>query len=84
MTKASALLTQAENIRLYSFYTDYDLCTNFDNYHDIVHYNGHINSVLLERIHADEYRLTKDNYLQHWEEVRQFYSTYDYEAIFAE
>lgn len=84
MTKASALLTQAENIRLYSFYTDYDLCTNFDNYHDIVHYNSHINSVLLERIHADEYRLTKDNYLQHWEEVRQFYSTYDYEAIFAE
>lgn len=84
MTLASELLTGAENIRLYSFYTDYDLCTDFDNYRDIVHYHSGINSLLLQRMARDEYRLTRDNYRQHWEEVRQFYSTYDYEAIFAE
>lgn len=84
MTLASELLTGAENIRLYSFYTDYDLCTDFDNYRDIVHYHSGINSLLLQRMARDEYRLIRDNYRQHWEEVRQFYSTYDYEAIFAE
>lgn len=82
MIKVSELLTQAENIRLYSFYTDYELCTNFDNYRDIVHYHSGINTLLLERMHRDEYRLTRDNYRQHWEEVRQFYSGYDYDAIF--
>lgn len=84
MTLASELLTSQENIRLYSFYTDHELCTNFDNYRDIVHYHSGINSLLLQRMARDEYRLTRDNYRQHWDEVRQFYSTYDYEAIFAE
>lgn len=84
MTLASELLTRAENIRLYSFYTDYDLCTNFDNYRDIVHYHSGINSLLLQRMHDDQYRLTQDNYRQHWEEIRDFYSGYDYESIFTE
>lgn len=84
MTLASEILTQADNIHLFSFYTDYETCTNFDNYRDIVHYHSGINSLLLQRMHRDEYRLTRENYQQHWEEVRQFYSTYDYESIFTE
>lgn len=84
MTLASELLTQADNIRLYSFYTDYELCTNLDNYRDIVHYHSGINSLLLQRMARDEYRLTRDNFRHHWEEVREFYASYDYEAIFAE
>lgn len=84
MTLASEILTGVENIQLYSFYTDYETCTNFDNYRDIVHYHSGINSLLLQRMHAGEYRLTRDNYLAHWEEVRQFYSAYDYESIFSE
>lgn len=84
LTLASELLTQADNIQLYSFYTDYETCTNLDNYLDNVHHHSDINSLLLQRIQQGEYRLTKDNYRQHWEEVREFYSNYDYEAIFAE
>ena len=84
MTLASEILLEADNIQLYSFYDDYSLCTNFDNYRDIAHYHSGINSELLRRMHAGEYRLTKENYKAHWEQVRQFYSTYDYEAIFAE
>lgn len=82
MTFASGILTAQENIRLYSFYTDFDLCTNFDNYRDIVHYHSGINSELLRRMHADEYRLTLDNYRDHWETVRDFYRNYNYEALF--
>lgn len=82
MTLASQILTAQENIRLYSFYTDFDLCTNLDHYRDIVHYHSGINSELLRRMHADEYRLSPDNYKAHWEEVREFYQNYDYDAIF--
>ena len=84
MTLTSELLTQADNIRLYSFYTDYETCTNLDNYRDIVHYHSGINSLLLQRMQRDEYRLTRDNYQQHWEEVREYYSSYDYESLFTD
>jgi len=82
MTLASELLLDAENIQLFSFYTDYETVTDFDNYRDIVHYHSGINSLLLQRMYAGEFRLTKENYRQHWEEVREFYSSYDYESIF--
>ena len=84
MTLASEILTQADNIQLYSFYTDFATCTDFDNYRDIVHYHADINSLLLQRMRNQEYRLTRDNYLLHWEEVREFYNNYDYEAIFSD
>lgn len=84
MTLASEILLEADNIQLYSFYTDYDLVTDFDNYRDIVHYHSGINSLLLQRMRNGEYRLTRENYRDHWSQVREFYSTYDYEAIFTE
>jgi hypothetical protein len=84
MTLASEILTGVDNIQLYSFYTDYETCSNFDNYRDIVHYHSGINSLLLQRMHAGEYRLTRDNYLAHWDEVREYYSAYDYDSLFCE
>lgn len=84
MTLASEILLEADNIQLYSFYTDYETVTDFDNYRDIVHYHSGINSLMLRRMRNEEYRLTRENYRDHWAQVREFYSTYDYEAIFAE
>lgn len=84
MTLASEVLTPVENIQLYSFYTDYETCTNFDNYRDVVHYHSGINSLMLQRMQQGEYRLTPENYKSHWEEVRSYYSNYDYEAILAQ
>lgn len=84
MTLASEILTQADNIQLYSFYTDFDTCTDFDCYRDIVHYHHSINSLLLQRMRKQEYRLTRENYMAHWEEVREFYSNFDYESLFAD
>ena len=81
MTLASQLLTQAENIQLYSFYNDYETCTNLDNYRDIVHYHSGINSLILQRMQRGEFRLTQENYQAHWEEVRDFYANYDYEML---
>lgn len=78
---ASELLLEAENIRLFSFYTDYKTITNLDNYRDTVHHSNEINSLLLQRFAAGEYELTKENCQAHWDEVLDYYSSYDYEAL---
>ena len=78
---ASRLLLEEENIQLFSFYNDYDTVTNLDLYRDIVHHSEDINSLLLQRMHDGEYRLTKENYEAHWQEVLEYYSSYDYEAL---
>lgn len=78
---ASELLLEAENIRLFSFYTDYKTITNLDNYRDTVHHSNEINSLLLQRFAAGEYELTKENCQTHWDEVLDYYSSYDYEAL---
>ena len=79
---ASEILLEAENIQLFSFHTDFETITNLDNYRDVVHHSDKINSLLLERIRAGEYLLTKENYRQHWQKVEAFYGSYDYEALF--
>lgn len=81
--KASELLTSVDNIQLYGFHTDFETVTNLDNYMDIAHYSGQINSLILERISRGEYRLTKDNYQAYWRQVRDFCLHYDYDALLA-
>lgn len=81
--EASRLLLEADNIRLFSFYTDFETITDLDNYRDSVHHSQQINSLLLQRMAAQEYLLTKETYRQHWQEVLAFYDGYDYESLFA-
>ena len=76
------VLLEAPNIQVYSFYDDFDLVTNLDNYIDVVHYCADVNSLLLERIHRGEGRLTKENAQAHWDKVWEFYTQYDYDSIF--
>jgi len=78
---ASEILLQEENIQLFSFHSDFDTITDLDNYRDIVHHSDKINSLLLQRFHSGEYRLAKDTYQQHWQEVEAFYGGFDYEAL---
>lgn len=79
---ATQLMLESENIRLFSFYTDFETITDLDNYRDSVHHSQQINSLLLERMAAGEFLLTEENYHQHWQEVLDFYTAYDYESIF--
>ena len=79
---ASSLLLTQENIRLFSFYSDFDTVTNLDNYRDIVHHSNDINSLLLRRFAAGEYELTAETADAHWDEVLDFYGSYDYDALF--
>lgn len=79
--QASEIFLQEENIRFFSFYSDFDTITDLNNYRDMVHHSDQINSLLLQRLRSGEFLLTKDTCQQHWQEVEAFYSSFDYEAL---
>lgn len=80
---ATQLLLEADNIHLFSFFSDYSTITNLNNYKDPAHYSAEINSLLLQRMAAGEYELTQENYTAHWQEVSQYYLGYNYDALFS-
>ena len=55
---------------------------NLDNYKDLEHYGDWINSWMLECMSRGEHQLTRGNYLDHIAALRDFYSSYDYDALF--
>lgn len=81
---ASEMLLEVDNIRLFSFFDDYDTITDLNNYYDTAHYSPEINSLILQRMRCGEYELTKENYKAHWQEVRDYYCAFDYDELFEE
>ena len=80
--KAIELLLQYDNVRLFSFFDDFDLVTNLDNYTDSVHYGPWINSEILLAISKGEHLITKDNFEEYCRKERDFYLNYDYDKLF--
>lgn len=80
----SQMLTKIPNIHLFSFQTDFETITNFDNYCNNLHYSTDINTLILERMSRGEYELTAENYEAHWQAVSDFYHSYPYDAIYEE
>lgn len=79
---AAQLILECDNIKLFSFFDNYDLICNLDNYKDIIHYSEKTNTDILNWMKEGTGLLTKDNYKQHFENMRQFYLNYDYDSIF--
>ena len=79
-------LVQYDNVKLFAFWNNYEMITNLDNYRDIYHYGPNVNSKILHWMAEEDekYLLTKDNYQEYWNEIRNFYSNYDYDSIFEE
>lgn len=78
------LLLEYENVKLFSFFQNYEMICNLDNYKDHTHYSEDINSKILQWMSQGAYQLTKENYLDYCEDVRNFYCTYDYDSLFLE
>lgn len=78
------LLLEYENVKLFSFFQNYEMICNLDNYKDYTHYSEEINSKILQWMSQGTYQLTKENYLGYCEDVRNFYCSYDYDALFAQ
>lgn len=75
------LLLQYDNVYLFSFFDDYAMICNPDNYKDLLHFTEDINSQILCWIHDGEHRLTKENYEEYYSEIRNFYTNYDYDKL---
>lgn len=75
-------LVKYENVHLFSFNNDFPLITNVNNYKDRLHYSGEINSYILRNMASNKYRITKDNYQEYLNDIKTFYSTYDYDSIY--
>lgn len=71
-----------DNIHVFSFFSDYETICNLDNYKDIAHHSGEVNSQILKWMKEGKYELTYDNYEVHCDEVYDFYMNYDYDALF--
>lgn len=80
---ASRLMLGVDNLQLYAFYDDYTTVTDLSQYRDIVHYCGAVNSLILQRIHMGEYRLTREKNDTYWQEILDYYQSYDYDALFS-
>lgn len=81
---ACETLLECDNIRLFSFFDDYDVVTDLENYSDWAHYSADINSKLLRAMKAGEHELTKENCAGYWRGVESYYQNFDYVAYFAE
>ena len=57
---------------------------DFDRYKDYIHYDSGVNSWMLGCMAAGEHELTWDNYEAYLARVQEFYSGYDYDALFPE
>ena len=76
------MLVQYDNIKLFSFFNNYELICDLSHYKDIVHYSEDINSQILKWMKAGQYQLTEQNYLDYCREVEEFYTLYDYDSLF--
>lgn len=70
------------NVELYSFFNNYEMVCNLDNYRDPGHYMGKINDQILYWISKKEYQLTKENYEEYIRKNLGFYKNYNYDSIF--
>ena len=75
------LILECENIKLYSFNNRTDITTNINNYRDITHYGGWVNSIILKWLQEGKYMLTKDNYKEYLAQELSFYTSFDYSAL---
>lgn len=76
------LLLTEENIHVYSFFTEYDLVCNLDNYRDYGHHSPEVNSRILQWLYEGKHLLTRDNYQAYCDEEWNYYLNYDYDSLF--
>lgn len=70
---AVELLTEAPNVHVYGFADRLEITKNLDNYMDILHYGDWINEEIMEMIYRGEGELTKENYKEYFQRIRELY-----------
>ena len=80
--EAAEWLLDYENIYLFSFFDEFDMICDLDNYTDYIHYGEWVNSQILVWMKEGKHRLTRENYQEYYDRVYEFYMNYDYDALF--
>lgn len=80
-TAIQCLLT-CDNIRVYSFVNEYSTVCDYDRYCDTIHYGKEVSSMMLQSISKGSNEITKENYSQYCQDVRNFYLNYEYDEIY--
>ena len=76
------MLLQCENVKVYSYFCDYEMICNPENYYDYKHYAKEINAFIIQSMTDSEYKITNDNIDEYCDNEKQFYINYDYENLF--
>lgn len=84
MELVSEMLLEYDNIHLFSFDNQFEMICNFGNYKDYGHYGAWINEYILQGMKQNSGRLTQSNYRRYFNQLRDFYLKYDYDAIFTQ
>jgi len=76
------MLLPYENIHIFAFNTEYDVICDANNYRDVAHHSGAVNSQILQWLYEGKHELTYDNYKAYFQEEWDFYMNYDYDILF--
>lgn len=71
-----------ENVRLFSFNSNFEWICNLDNYFDSVHYTSETCNRVLEWMKNGQYELTQENYEEYIQDISEFYIGFDYDSFF--
>ena len=74
-------LLKYDNVHIFCFYEETDIVTDLYKYTDSCHYVSSINDMILERMAAGENELTKENYVEYFDRIYDFYSEFDYSSV---
>lgn len=76
------MLVNADNIKLFGFADREDIVTDLSLYKDVAHYGSAVNEEVLNCMASGRGLLTKDNYKDYMNRVRDFYMNYNYDSIY--
>lgn len=79
---STELMLEQENIHVFAFFDEYDIITDLNNYKDIWHYHESVNTKMLYWMGSGKHQLTKENYVEYWNDIYEYYANYDYDSIF--
>ena len=77
-------LLEQDNVTVISFLNAQSVVTDLDNYTDHIHCSSAVAQWMAFKLAAGEWRIWSEAYQGQLDELRQFVTGYDYDAVFAE
>lgn len=74
-------LLKTDNIKVYSFMDDYEITSDWNMYCDFSHCRQNVNRRIMNMMYNEEHIITKDNYLNYLDGLKNYYSDFDYDEL---